>query len=171
MIVCLVALTVVFRATDFQEMILGSLRGMQGIFMPSVVLVSLSLFIVMIAESARIPVDNPETHLELTMVHEAMILEQSGKNLAFMEIASGARQILLLGLLINLLLPIGIAQTLGIAAILVGIIAFILKAVVGAVVVGAFESTIAKLRFFRLPSLFAVAFFLAMLTIMLEVIA
>ena len=75
---------------------------------PVIVLISISLFIVLIVESARVPVDNPETHLELTMIHEAMILEQSGKNLAMMELSSAMKQLLLMGLLINILFPWGL---------------------------------------------------------------
>ena len=75
---------------------------------PVLILISISLFIVLIVESARVPIDNPETHLELTMIHEAMILEQSGKNLAIMELSSAMQQLLLMGLLINILVPMGI---------------------------------------------------------------
>ena len=115
--------------------------------------------------------DNPETHLELTMVHEAMILEQSGKNLAMMEMSSAMKQLLLMGVLINILVPWGLTQDFSAPSILISLGAFALKAVVLAVIIGLFESSCAKSRFFRLPGLFAIAFFLSLITLIIEVFA
>ena len=133
-------------------------------------LLSLALFLVLITESARVPVDNPETHLELTMVHEAMILEQSGSNLALMELSSAIKQLLLMTILINILVPFGLTTSLTVAAIGIGLALFLVKSSVLAIIIGIFESSLVKLRLFRLPQLFSIAFFLALITILLEVL-
>jgi len=133
-------------------------------------LLFIPLVIIFLTESARIPVDNPETHLELTMIHEAMILEQSGKNLALIEISSAIKQLLFMGIIINIFFPLGITMSTTAIAIIIAIVAFILKSVLFAVGIGALESYVAKVRFFRLPNLYAVSFFFSFVTIMLEVI-
>ncbi|MEK6960001.1 MAG: NADH-quinone oxidoreductase subunit H [Nanoarchaeota archaeon] len=138
-------------------------------FNPSLMLLSISLFIILIAETARIPVDNPETHLELTMIHEAMILEQSGVNLALMEISAAIKQVLLMGVLINIFFPWGITSSFSFLAMSMSTGLFLVKCVILASIVGLFESYFAKLRLFRIPNMFAIAFFLALLTIILEV--
>jgi formate hydrogenlyase subunit 4 len=137
----------------------------------ALLLISISLFIVLVTETSRIPVDNPETHLELTMVHEAMLLEYTGPNLALMEASHAVKQTLLMGLVINLLFPLGIASMLTPAGLLVGAAAFFGKAVVLAVIIGVFESLTAKWRLFSLPKLFVLAYSLAFLTIVIELLA
>ncbi len=133
---------------------------------PALLLAAIPLFIALIAETARIPVDNPETHLELTMVHEAMILEYSGRDLAMMELAHAIKQTLLLAVLINLLFPWGLATGVSVA-ILPAMLLFVAKAGLLSAGIGAFESSIAKMRLFNLPNLFAVGFFFAVLTVLL----
>ncbi len=169
-IVVFAALAFTFRSVNILEMFRSTLASGFS-FNPVLILVSVSLFIVIIVESSRVPVDNPETHLELTMIHEAMILEQSGKNLASMELSSAMKQVLLMGILINVLFPWGLTTEFTLPAILVSIGAFLLKAVILSVIIGLFESSCAKSRFFRLPGLFALALFLSFLTIIIEVFA
>jgi formate hydrogenlyase subunit 4 len=169
-IVVFAALAFAFNTVDIPDMFRGALAS-NVLVDPVLVLISISLFIVIIVESARVPVDNPETHLELTMVHEAMILEQSGKNLALMELSSAIKQLLLMGVLINILVPWGLTADFTVPSVLVSLGAFIAKAVVLAVVIGLFESSCAKTRFFRLPSLFAIALFLSLVTLIIEVFA
>ncbi|MDQ1535986.1 MAG: hypothetical protein QOE58_379 [Actinomycetota bacterium] len=133
---------------------------------PGSLLAFVALAIVIIAETGRLPVDNPSTHLELTMIHEAMILEYSGPKLALVEWASGMRLTVLLGLLANLLLPWGVAgahPTL--LGILVGLVAITIKVAVLAAVLAAGEVFIAKLRLFRVPELLAGSFLLALLAV------
>jgi formate hydrogenlyase subunit 4 len=125
-----------------------------------------ALIIVAIAENARIPVDNPATHLELTMVHEAMVLEYSGRDLALVEWASSLRLTILLGLLVNLFAPWGVATGLTPSALLVGAAAFVAKVAGLAVVLGAGEVFAAKLRLFRVPELLAGSFALALLAVL-----
>ncbi|HLD83530.1 MAG TPA: NADH-quinone oxidoreductase subunit H [archaeon] len=133
----------------------------------------IALFIILITETSRVPVDNPETHLELTMVHEAMILEQGGRNLALMEVSHAVKQTLLMAFLINIFFPWGISQwpAGGWSHAAAGALAFLAKGVILAAVVGLFESSMAKMRLFRLPTLFMAAFFLSALTIVMQVFA
>ena len=138
---------------------------------PTLILLGISLFIILIVETSRIPVDNPETHLELTMIHEGMILEQSGPNLALMELSSAVKLTLLMALLINLILPFGLTTTLALGALAIAIVLFVIKGAVLSLIIGLFASSMAKMRFFRLPSLFAMAFFLSTLIIIMEVFA
>lgn len=136
---------------------------------PTLILVAISVFIVMIVETARIPVDNPETHLELTMVHEAMLLETSGKGLALMELSHAIKQTLFMAIIINIIFPVGLSSVVTVQAIGFSALMFALKGIVLAVIIGVFESSMAKQRLFRLPSLFAVAFFLSIITLLLGV--
>jgi formate hydrogenlyase subunit 4 len=136
---------------------------------PTLILLGISLFIILVVETSRIPVDNPETHLELTMIHEGMILEQSGGNLALMELSSGIKMTLLMALLINLVTPFGLATTITVTGILAAVLLFAVKGIILGGIIGLFEASMAKMRFFRLPSLFAMAFFFSALTIIITV--
>ncbi len=124
----------------------------------------IALVIVAISENARIPVDNPATHLELTMVHEAMVLEYSGRHLAMIEIAAALKLLLYVALIGCVFLPWGLAVPgSGFAAHLVGIVAFVAKLVGAGVVLAVFETSIAKMRVFRVPDFLGVALMLALL--------
>jgi len=169
-IVVFAALAFAFKTINIPDMFRGALAS-NVLVDPVLILISISLFIVLIVESARVPIDNPETHLELTMIHEAMILEQSGKNLAMMELSSAMKQLLLMGLLINILVPWGITQDFTVSTILISLGAFLVKAIVLAIIIGLFESSCAKSRLFRLPGLFALALFLSIITLIIEVFA
>jgi formate hydrogenlyase subunit 4 len=126
--------------------------------------------VILIIETSRIPVDNPETHLELTMIHEAMILESSGPNLALMELSHAIKNTLLMGLLINILFPWGLAETLTPFSISIAMVSFVLKGCVLAIGIGIFESIMAKSRLFNVRTLFMLAFSLAFLTIVFELL-
>lgn len=122
-----------------------------------------ALFIVAIAETGRVPVDNPATHLELTMIHEAMILEYSGRYLALVEWASGLKLLVFLTLIANVFAPWGIATTGEPAAFGIGLATYLVKVSGLAVLIAALESMFAKLRLFRVTDLLGVAFILALL--------
>ncbi|HEU5202013.1 MAG TPA: NADH-quinone oxidoreductase subunit H [Nitrospira sp.] len=122
-----------------------------------------ALFIVAIAETGRVPVDNPATHLELTMIHEAMILEYSGRYLALVEWAAGLKLVVFLTLIANVFAPWGIATTLEPTALGIGLATYLLKVSALAVLIGVLESMFAKLRLFRVTDLLGVAFILALL--------
>ncbi len=130
------------------------------------VLAFAALVIVIVAETGRLPVDNPATHLELTMVHEAMVLEYAGPRLALVEWAAGMRLTVLLALLANLFVPWGIAGSQPSALdIVVGVAAVVAKVAVLAGLLATVEVFIAKLRLFRVPELLAGSFLLALLAV------
>ena len=123
-----------------------------------------ALIIVAIAENARIPVDNPATHLELTMVHEAMVLEYSGRHLAVIELAASLKLLLYISLIACVFAPWGLATPgSGPLAYGVGMIAYVVKLGVGGALLALFETTIAKMRVFRLPGFIGAALMLGLL--------
>lgn len=128
---------------------------------PSQMLAFAALFIVLIAETGRIPVDNPATHLELTMIHEAMILEYSGFYLALIEWSAAMKQLVLMTLLVNVFFPFGLSAGWAPASALMSLLAFIGKLLLLAVAIVLVETTNAKLRLFRVPELLSVAFVLS----------
>jgi formate hydrogenlyase subunit 4 len=132
---------------------------------PVSLLAIFALVVVVIAETGRLPVDNPSTHLELTMIHEAMILESGGRDLGWLELGSWLRLTALLGLVANLALPWGIGQDAAPLTLLMGIGAITVKVLVLGAVLAAAEVFIAKLRLFRVPELLAGSFVLAFLSV------
>jgi formate hydrogenlyase subunit 4 len=125
-----------------------------------------ALFIVLLAETGRIPVDNPATHLELTMIHEAMLLEYSGRYLALMEWGASIKQLVLMAILANIFIPIGLATDDTVAAVAWGLGIFVGKIFLLSVAVVVVETTNAKLRLFRVPDLLSAAFVLATLALL-----
>jgi formate hydrogenlyase subunit 4 len=125
-----------------------------------------ALFIVMLAETGRLPVDNPATHLELTMIHEAMVLEYSGHYLALVEWAAAMKLFLFMTLLANLFLPWGMPAAAAPLTILLGLIVLAVKLAVLTVGLALLETTVAKLRLFRVPELLAGSFALALLSVL-----
>jgi formate hydrogenlyase subunit 4 len=127
---------------------------------------------VAIAENGRIPVDNPATHLELTMVHEAMVLEYSGRHLALIELSNSLKLILYVSLLACLFAPWGIESagaalpTLGF-----GVAAYVAKLAVGGFLLALFETSIAKMRVFRVPEFLGVALMLGLLATLLRFVS
>jgi len=122
-----------------------------------------AFLIAMLAETGRLPVDNPATHLELTMIHEAMILEYSGPYLALLEWAAALKLTLLLTLASNLFVPWGIAASFGAGALAIGVMAVVAKLATLATLLALLETRVAKLRLFRVPELLAMSFTLALL--------
>ena len=130
-----------------------------------IVLAFAGFFVVLLSETTRFPFDNPATHLELTMIHEAMIVEYSGKRLALMEWASANKLLIFASLGANLFFPWGIAHGAGVRAVLVGAVAFAVKMLVFYSAIAVIESCIAKFRFFRLPDLLVISFILNVIAI------
>jgi len=125
-----------------------------------------ALVIVALAENARIPVDNPTTHLELTMVHEAMVLEYSGRHLAMIELAGALTLLLYVSLIGCIFVPWGIADInagAGLGTFLLAVVLYFAKLVVAGVLLAVFEVSIAKMRVFRVPDFLGVALMLALL--------
>jgi formate hydrogenlyase subunit 4 len=128
----------------------------------------IALIMVAIAENARIPVDNPATHLELTMVHEAMVLEYSGRHLAVIEAASFLKLLLYVSLISSVFAPWGVAEAgAGIVAYAIGVAAYAAKLAVGGILLAVFEIAIAKMRVFRVPEFLGAALMLALLATLL----
>lgn len=124
-----------------------------------------ALFIVTLAETGRVPVDNPATHLELTMIHEAMVLEYSGRYLALLEWAAGIKLLVFLTVIANVFAPWGIATSTAPAAMALGLAVYVVKVAGLAVLIGVVECMFAKLRLFRMPDLLGTAFILALLAL------
>jgi formate hydrogenlyase subunit 4 len=123
-----------------------------------------ALAMVAIAENSRIPIDNPATHLELTMVHEAMVLEYSGRHLALIELAASLKLLLYISLIACLFAPWGLAHgAAGIVSGLVGLAAYLVKLGIGGTLLALFETSIAKMRVFRVPEFLGAALMLGLL--------
>lgn len=152
-------------STNLGQIVTGTLAHPDIIFSPGYMLAFAALGIVALAENGRLPVDNPSTHLELTMIHEAMILEYSGRYLALVEWASWLKLLIFFTLLSNLFVPWGLATELTPLALVIALATLILKLAVFAVVVAFLETSIAKLRLFRVPELLGVSFILALLAV------
>jgi len=134
----------------------------------SLALALVALVMVAIAENARIPVDNPATHLELTMVHEAMILEYSGRHLAVIELASFVKLLLYVSVIACVFLPWGVAVSgQGFAAYLTGFAAYLVKLAAGGFLLAVFETAIAKMRVFRVSDFLGAALMLGLLATLL----
>lgn len=134
-------------------------------FGPSHLMAFAALLVVIIAETGRVPVDNPDTHLELTMIHEGMVLEYSGRYLALMEWAHYIKQLVLFTLAADIFLPAGIALDLSPEGLLVAAGAYGMKVAALALTMALVESTRAKMRFFQVPSYLGMAFVLALLSL------
>lgn len=137
---------------------------------PSYVFAGLALMLVAIAEAGRIPVDNPATHLELTMIHEAMILEYSGRHLALIEWATQIRLMIYGVLLANVFFPWGIAQSFEFAVLLEAIAAIALKLMILSMILVASETLLAKMRLFRVSQYLGFAYFLGTLGMLIHIV-
>ncbi len=152
-------------STNLGQIVARTLANPGETLSPGHLLAFASLFIVMLAETGRLPIDNPSTHLELTMIHEAMILEYSGRYLALVEWAADMKFFIFLALLANLFLPWGVAVTLSPAAVVVSAASLLFKIFILAAAVALLETRVAKLRLFRVPELLSVSFLLALLAV------
>jgi formate hydrogenlyase subunit 4 len=164
-LVAIFALSVRVGSTNLSAIVGAGLLDPARVLSPASLLAAVALVVVVVAEAGRLPVDNPSTHLELTMVHEAMVLEYAGPDLALVELGSAMRLSVYLGLIANLFLPWGVATEVGWLALLVGVAALVAKvALLGAALAFA-EVFLAKLRLFRVPELLAGSFLLALLAV------
>jgi formate hydrogenlyase subunit 4 len=132
----------------------------------------IALIIVALAENARIPVDNPATHLELTMVHEAMVLEYSGRHLALIELSAALKLLVYISLIACLFAPWGMSPpTAAPMPLIGGILAYVAKLGAAGVLLALFETSIAKMRVFRLPGFLGAALMLALLAALLRFVS
>ena len=144
------------------------MKFMKGVDTPLIhpvyIMAFIALFIIIIAETSRTPVDDPSTHLELTMVHEAMVLEYSGRSLALMELGAAIKQLLFITLLVNIFIPhdqlIGIS---GVGAVAISLLIYLIKVVSVSILIAIAEVSTVKLRLFSIPNLAALSFILSFL--------
>ncbi len=156
-------------STNLSEIVHATLIHPRVLLSVQSVFALIALAIASLAECARLPVDNPRTHLELTMVHEAMVLEYAGPDLALVELAASMRLTLFGVLLANLFVPWGIARDVAAGAVAVAGGALMLKLAVLAVALGVFETFTPKVRLFRVPELLALSFVVAFLGVIAAV--
>ncbi len=131
----------------------------------SVLFACFSLFTVILAETSRIPVDNQETHLELTMIHEAMVLEYSGKSLAILETAAHVKQLVWLGILAHIIFPSAAGVSAGAGAVITAVLVYLLKIAGLALVIALIEISMAKMRLFRVMDYFGFSIVLGVLAV------
>ncbi len=163
--VAIFALATGAGSTNLGEMTRHLIESPEVALSPGHALAFASLFIVMLAETGRLPVDNPATHLELTMIHEAMVLEYSGRHLALIEWAAALKLFVFFTLLANLFLPVGMSTSMSAGALGVASLALVVKLLVLCVAVAVLEIRVAKLRLFRVPELLSASFVLALLAV------
>jgi formate hydrogenlyase subunit 4 len=163
LLVTILAVSLSSRTSNLPEIVRTTLADPGMVVSPARLFALSSLLVVIVAESGRLPVDNPSTHLELTMIHEAIILEYAGPDLGLITIGEGMRLGLLLAIFANLLAPWGIATSMTALAGTIGVVVLAAKVAVIGAVMAVVEVFMAKLRLFRLPELLAGAFVLAVL--------
>jgi formate hydrogenlyase subunit 4 len=163
MLMIVFTLALVAGSTQLSAMAAYMVSGEAGLRV-SLGLALLALIMVALAENARIPIDNPATHLELTMVHEAMVLEYSGRHLALIDLSSQLKLLFYMSVIGCLFTPWGIAPPNGSAAeIAIGVASYVGKLAVGGVLLAVFETSIAKMRVFRVPAFLGAALMLGLL--------
>jgi formate hydrogenlyase subunit 4 len=171
MVMIVFTLALIAGSTQLSTMASFLISGEAGLRV-SLGLALIALIIVAIAENARIPVDNPATHLELTMVHEAMVLEYSGRHLALIELAASLKLLLYVSLIACLFTPWGMAAPdTGVAWLAIGVAAYLGKLAAGGVLLAVFETSIAKMRVFRVPEFLGAALMLGLLATLLRFVS
>ncbi|WP_129260359.1 NADH-quinone oxidoreductase subunit H [Streptomyces sp. M3] len=159
------ALSIPAGSTNLPAIVSGAIHEPGRLASPVGLLATAALAVAILAEAGRLPVDNPSTHLELTMIHEAMVLEYAGPDLALVELGAQMRLTVLLGLLVSLFAPWGIATTASPTATALALVLFAVKVAVLGAILAAAEVFWAKLRLFRVPELLAGSFLLALLAV------
>jgi formate hydrogenlyase subunit 4 len=164
----MIAFTLALLAGSTQLSYIAEFMLANGSLRVSLGLVLVAFIIVALAENARIPVDNPATHLELTMVHEAMVLEYSGRHLAVIELAAGLKLLLYISLISCIFVPWGLAPAGSpLAGYAIGLVTYLGKLAVGGFLLVLFETSIAKMRVFRVPDFLGIALMLGLLGMLL----
>ncbi len=171
MVMIVFTLALIAGSTQLSTMASFLISGEAGLRV-SLGLALIALIIVAIAENARIPVDNPATHLELTMVHEAMVLEYSGRHLALIDLAASLKLLLYVSLIGCLFVPWGMATPgSGVVAFALGVASYLGKLAIGGILLAVFETSIAKMRVFRVPEFLGAALMLGLLATLLRFVS
>jgi formate hydrogenlyase subunit 4 len=167
MLMIVFSVALIAGSTQLSTIAEAMLNGQVGLRV-SLALVLVALVIVAVAENGRIPVDNPATHLELTMVHEAMVLEYSGRHLALIEWAAALKLMLYMSMIACVFVPVGMAADIASPARdIVGGFAWLAKMAFGGVALGVAETSVAKMRVFRVPNFLGAALMLGLLGVLL----
>jgi formate hydrogenlyase subunit 4 len=160
----MVVFTVALVAGSTQLSTIAAFMADKGGLRVSLAMALVALIIVALAENARIPVDNPATHLEVTMVHEAMVLEYSGRHLAMIEWAASLKLLLYISVIACIFFPFGlITGGAGLSAHAISLAAYLVKVIVASLLLATLETAIAKMRVFRVPNLLGIALMLGLL--------
>ena len=165
LLLALTAVLIAAHATSVAGAVQWTLQQELSQFSAVHALAVAALALVAVAETGRIPVDNPATHLELTMIHEAMVLEYSGPSLALLEWASTLKLTLISALLIGLFVPWGMTTATSPWALIVALLVFVLKMVGVGALIALVESGVAKMRMYLVPDFLGVAAALALLAV------
>ena len=161
-IVCLFTVGLVCGTTSVFQMVGYAAFSTIPMLQPVYIVTFLAMILVLLAETCRIPVDDPSTHLELTMVHEAMILEYSGRHLALMEYGACIKQLVFITFIINIFLPLsGFVAVSGVLGVLISVLLYALEVIALSLLVACLEVYTVKLPLFSVPNLAALAFVLA----------
>lgn len=168
LLVAVIALSIQARTSNLPIIVVDSMQHPLWMSTPTRILALVALVIVIIAETGRLPVDNPHTHLELTMIHEAMILEYAGSDLGLVTLGAAMRLGLLFSLVMNLFVPWGVATGDSILGLIGAVVYLVLKTSILAIAVALVEVHSAKLRLFRVPELLAGGFVLAVLAVITQ---
>jgi formate hydrogenlyase subunit 4 len=166
LLVTILAMSIPAHSTNLSAIVRTTLHSPGTVASPARLFALASLLVVIVAESGRIPVDNPATHLELTMIHEALILEYSGPDLALVTVGEAMRLALLLCVFVNLLAPWGVATSISALGVAIGLVSLLGKVALLGSAVAVAEVFMAKMRLFRLPELLAGAFILSVLGVL-----
>jgi len=150
--------------------IVETLAHRELVIYPGLALAAVAFAMVSLAENARVPVDNPATHLELTMIHEALILEYSGRHLALLEWAASLKLFAYSCIGLALFFPWGVAEAHAPLAMLLALPVLVLKLAVGGFLLALLETLSAKMRIFRVPEYLATAFLLAVIGMLVHLL-
>jgi len=171
MIMIVFSLALVAGSTQLSAMAVYLLSLQEGLRV-TLAMALFALIMVAIAENGRIPVDNPATHLELTMVHEAMVLEYSGRHLALIELAASLKLLLYASLIGCVFVPWGLAPpNSDLRGYAIGLLSYVGKLAVCGIALAAFETSIAKMRVFRVPAFLGAALMLGLLGTLLRFVS
>jgi len=168
----MVVFTVALIAGSTQLSTIAAYMADIGSLRVSLAMALVALIIVALAENTRIPVDNPSTHLEVTMVHEAMLLEYSGRHLAMIELASSLKLLLYISIIACIFFPFGlITGEAGLLAHVIALATYLLEVIIMSLLLAVLETVIAKMRVFRIPNLLGIALMLGLLGTLLMFIS
>jgi formate hydrogenlyase subunit 4 len=169
LLMVLFSASLVSRSTSLTTMV-ETLAHRELAIYPGMAFAGVAFTMVSLAENARVPVDNPATHLELTMIHEALILEYSGRHLALLEWAASLKLFAYSCIGLALFLPWGVAEADAPVLMLLALPALVLKLMVGGVLLALLETVSAKMRIFRVPEFLATAFLLAVIGLLVHLL-